>query len=205
MTELKVLHVTFDGVKQETKRERFFAKTLVLVHKKGFKATTMRDIAQNLNFEVANVYNYIDSKQSFLENTLFGIQKEFLSSMDTAFVLEGTPKIKLEHIVTSYIKITAKRPYEQALLVNEWRNLLEPQLQEFIKRREDYEKKMEMILLKGVASGEFKEMDCRLGTQIILATLRWSYKQFLNQNKTKNYLVLQKQLMDFILYGIGLQ
>ncbi len=42
-------------MKKLTKKELFFEKTLKLISEKGFKATTMRDIAHELNFEVANV------------------------------------------------------------------------------------------------------------------------------------------------------
>ena len=195
----------FGRMLKETKRDRFFSKTLVLIYQKGFKATTMRDIAQNLNFEVANVYNYIDSKQSFLEQALFGIQQEFLNAMDAIEDSEFHATEKLEHLIRSYVQITSKRPYEQALLVNEWRNLNEPKLQEFVKHREDYEQKLEGILIEGMRTGQFKEMDSQMATQIILATLRWSYKQFLDQQRTTNPLAMQKQLIDFIQNGIVLK
>ena len=195
----------FGRMLKETKRDRFFSKTLVLIYKKGFKATTMRDIAQNLNFEVANVYNYIDSKQSFLEQSLFGIQQEFLNAMDAIEDSELHAPEKLEHLIRSYVQITSKRPYEQALLVNEWRNLNEPKLQEFVKHRENYEQKLEGILIEGMRTGQFKEMDSQMATQIILATLRWSYKQFLDQQRTTNPLAMQKQLIDFIQNGIVLK
>ncbi len=190
---------------KETKRDRFFSKTLILIHKKGFKATTIRDIAQNLHFEVANVYNYIDSKQSFLEESLFGIQQEFLKAIEIIEDSEFHASDKLEHLIGSYIQISSRRPYEQALLVNEWRNLNEPKLQEFVKRRENYEQKLESILIEGMRTGEFNKMDSQMATQIILATLRWSYKQFLDQQRKTNPLAMKEQLIDFIRYGIVLK
>ena len=126
-------------MKKSTKKERFLEVVLKLIHKKGFKATTMRDIAQELNFEVANVYNYIDSKQSLLEEYLFDIQDEFHNAIDPILDSTYNPDEKLRLVVSSYIRITTKRPYEQALLVNEWRNLKEPRLQEFVTRRKEYE------------------------------------------------------------------
>ena len=190
---------------KETKRDRFFSKTLILIHKKGFKATTIRDIAQNLHFEVANVYNYIDSKQSFLEESLFGIQQEFFEAIEIIEDSEFHASDKLEHLIGSYIQISSRRPYEQALLVNEWRNLNEPKLQEFVKRRENYEQKLESILIEGMRTGEFNKMDSQMATQIILATLRWSYKQFLDQQRKTNPLAMKEQLIDFIRYGIVLK
>ena len=62
---------------KSVKKDLFFKETLKLIHEKGFRATTMRDIAERMNFEVANIYNYIDSKDALLENYVIGITKEF--------------------------------------------------------------------------------------------------------------------------------
>ena len=61
-----------------TKREHFFNEALKLIHEKGFKATTMRDIAQRMNFDASNSYNYVKSKQEILESFLFKTSKTVL-------------------------------------------------------------------------------------------------------------------------------
>jgi AcrR family transcriptional regulator len=148
-----------------TKRDGFFNRTLVLIHEKGFIATTMRYIAQNLQFEVVNVYNYIASKQSFLEESLFGIQQEFLLTMDTIECSEYDTGKKLELIIGSYIQISAEIPYGQALLVNEWPNLKTPKLEEFVKRRRDYERQLETIIQQGIEMEQLRDMDSELATK----------------------------------------
>lgn len=190
-------------MKKITKKERFLEESLKLIHEKGFKATTIRDIAQKLNFEVANVYNYIDSKQSLLEAYLFDIQDEFHSSMELILDSTYSPKEKLRLVISSYIQITSKRPYVQALLVNEWRNLKEPRLQEFIDRRRDYEHKLKTILQAGVKEGQFRVTDLEITAQTILATLRWLYKKYVDTELKINPIEIEKQLADFIFNGIS--
>ena len=92
-----------------TKRERFLETSLKLINEKGFKATTMRDIAQKLNCEVANIYNYVDSKQSLLETYLFGISNEFHAAIDT--IIERIIDIKSREE-----QITATRALDRILL-----------------------------------------------------------------------------------------
>lgn len=193
----------FNQMKKSTKRERFLDVVLKLIHKKGFKATTMRDIAQELNFEVANVYNYIDSKQSLLEGYLFDIQNEFHSTIDPIRNSTHTPDEKLKLVISSYIRITTKRPYEQALLVNEWRNLKEPKLQEFIERRKGYENKLRTIIGDGVKEGQFRTLDIEMATQTILATLRWLHNKCLDTESDTNPIEMEKQLMSFVFDGIS--
>ncbi len=189
-------------MKTTTKRDRFFAASLQLIHEKGFKATTMRDIAHKLNFEVANVYNYIDSKQSLLETYIFDLQDEFHDAIDAILDSTYSPKEKLRLTIASYIQITAKRPYEQALLVNEWRNLKEPRLQEFIERRKAYVNKVKTIIDSGVAKKEFRQLDVDISTQTILASLRWVYLRFIEDKTSVNSVELEKQLCEFILTAI---
>lgn len=190
-------------MKKNSKKERFLAVVLKLIHKKGFRATTMRDIAKELNFEVANVYNYIDSKQSLLEEYLFDIQDEFHSAIDPILDSSHTAKEKLSLVISSYIRITTQRPYEQALLVNEWRNLKEPQLQEFVERRKAYEDKLHCIITVGVEQGEFRPLDVEIATQTILASLRWLHKRYLDTEVILNPVEIDKQLTDFILLAIA--
>jgi AcrR family transcriptional regulator len=185
-------------MKKNTKKERFLEVALQLIHLKGFKATTLRDIAQALNFEVANVYNYIDSKQSLLEVYLFNIQDEFHDSIDSVIASSYSPKEKLRLVISSYIQITAKRPLVQALIANEWRNLKEPKLQEFIDRRSDYEKKLNSIIQEGVTKGEFREIDVDITTHIIMSSLRWLYVKYINPPTKINTIEIEKQMTDFI-------
>lgn len=189
-------------MKKNNKKERFLEVALTLIHEKGFKATTMRDIAQKLNFKVANVYNYIDSKQSLLEIYLFKIQDEFHDSINLILDSTHTPKVKLQLVVSSYIQITAKRPFIQALFANEWRNLKEPRLQEFIDRRKDYENKLKTIILEGIKKNEFRAMDADITTHIIMSTLRWVYIKYINPETITNPLEIEKQLIDFVITAI---
>jgi AcrR family transcriptional regulator len=166
-------------MKKNKKRERFLEVVLQLIHEKGFKATTMRDIAEKLNFDVANIYNYIDSKQSLLEIYLFNIQNEFHDSIDLIINSTHTPQEKLRLFICSYIQITAKRPLEQALIANEWRNLKNPKLQEFIDRRKDYENKLKTIINEGVNNGQFRIIDVDITTHIIMSALRSQYIKYI--------------------------
>lgn len=190
-------------MKKNVKRERFLAVVLELIHKKGFKATTVRDMAQKLNCEVSNVYNYIDSKQSLLEEYLFGIQNKFLNAVDTILDSRYSPDEKLRQVISSYIQITLKHPYEQALLVNEWRNLEEPRLQEFVERRISYENKLQHIIMDGIEHGQFKVQDEELTAQTILATLRWLHNKHLDSKSISDPIEIERQLMDFIFTGIS--
>lgn len=189
-------------MKKSKKRERFLQAVLQLIHEKGFKATTMRDIAEKLNFDVANIYNYIDSKQSLLEIYLFNIQNEFHDSIDLIVHSSHTPQEKLRLFICSYLQITAKRPLEQALIANEWRNLKNPKLQEFIDRRIDYENKLKTIINEGVNKGQFRDIDVDITTHIIMSALRSQYIKYIEPETSVNTSEIEKEFSNFILFAI---
>lgn len=188
---------------KSVKKDLFFKETLKLIHEKGFRATTMRDIAERMNFEVANIYNYIDSKDALLENYVIGITKEFQTYMDNIIDSTFSPKDKLRMVISKHIQFTFEKPYQLALMANEWRNLKEPALSEYVAKRSDYISKIASILEDGVEKGEFRPMNIEIATNSIVSSLRWSYNKYVdNSNTSINPIELEKQFMNFIFNGV---
>ena len=185
------------------KREVFMEETLKLVYQKGIKATTMRDIAKNANFEVANVYNYIDSKEAFLEGYLFKIIDEFTIYLDQIIDSTHCPKDKLKYVVSKHVQFTIKEPYQIALFVYDWRNLQEPRLSEFTQKRKDYLNKIGQIIEEGIKVKEFRNMNVEMATFLFFSSIRWLFNILMEEDKIYNAFELEKQLTDFILYGLG--
>lgn len=190
-------------MKQTTKKEKFFKESLKLIHEKGFKAVTMRDIAQRLDFEPANIYNYIDSKQALLELYLFDISYEFHDSLNNILRSSYSPEDKLKLIISTHILLTARKPYKMALLVNEWRNLKEPKLTEFIEGKKVYENKIRDVIAKGIEEGQFRPMDIEIATYSFLSSLRWIYDKYTDGESKINPFELEKQISDFVFTGMS--
>ncbi|WP_298504310.1 TetR family transcriptional regulator [uncultured Maribacter sp.] len=186
-----------------TKKERFLAVSLKLINEKGFKATTIRDIASSLNCEVANIYNYIDSKQSLLETYLFGISNEFHSAVDTIIDSNISSEKKLRLIIRTHIDLMVKKPYELALLVNEWRNLKEPKLGTFVAERNTYEDKVKTVIKQGMEQGVFKVLDLEIATFTFLSTLRWLHDKNSEHPVQMNPIEIERQISTFVFSGIS--
>ncbi|WP_291868259.1 TetR/AcrR family transcriptional regulator [Maribacter sp.] len=185
-----------------TKKERFLATSLKLINEKGFKATTIRDLASSLNCEVANIYNYIDSKQSLLETYLFGISNEFHFAMDTIIDSKISSEEKLKLIIRTHIDLMVKKPYELALLVNEWRNLKEPKLSTFIAEKNTYENKVKTVIKEGMEQGVFRSLDLEIATFTFLSTLRWLHDKNTGYPIKMDPLEIEKQITQFVFSGL---
>ncbi|WP_303318278.1 TetR/AcrR family transcriptional regulator [Flavivirga abyssicola] len=190
-------------MKTISKKEEFLQESLKLIHEKGFKATTMRDIAERLNFDVSNSYNYIKSKQEILESFLFRTSNEFHNSIDNVIASNYGVEDKLKLLISSHIQIASQKPYEVALLVNEWRNLKEPKYTEFVTLRSGYEKKVSDLIKEGIKSKIFKDMDIKIATSVVLASLRWFYDEYTTKDGVSlNPIEFERQIVGYILSGI---
>lgn len=185
-----------------TKREDFLQASLQLIHEKGFKATTMRDIAERMDFDVSNSYNYIKSKQDILELFLIRTSEEFHQAMDNVLASNYAADEKLKQVISTHIQVAARKPLEVALMVNEWRNLTEPKYNEYVELRNLYEKKMAKLLRDGVKSGVFKEMNIKIATALILSSIRWLYDSYANEKTAMNPIELERQIVGLVFDGV---
>ena len=190
-------------MKVSKRRQRFLQESLKLIHEKGFNATSMRDIAEHMQFEVANIYNYIESKQSLLETFLFGISNEFHEGILSIIEAKLRPKEKLSALIDLHIRLTASKPYEVALLVNEWRHLQEPRLSEFIKEREIYEDYVRQIIKAGMDNGDIRKMDLDIANHMVLSSVRWLYSWYTSHSHPIDPKMLEQQITAFIWRGLA--
>lgn len=189
-------------MKVSTKREDFLKASLQLIHEKGFKAMTMRDIAERMDFDVSNSYNYIKSKQDILERSLFRTSEEFHTAMDHILASSYPADEKLKQVISSHIQVSAKKPLEVALMVNEWRNLKEPKYGEYVALRTLYEKKMKHLLNEGMKAKVFKKMDVTIATAVILSSIRWLYDAYANAESALNPIELERQIVGLVFEGV---
>lgn len=194
-------NLTIHRMEVNDKRRAFYNIALSLIKKKGFKAMTMRDLATEMQCDVANIYNYTKSKDTLLENLLFEISEKFHSGI-SAIETSGFSAIeKLKAIISLHIRLTVEYPNQVLLLVNEWRNLKEDSLKKFINFRNTYEKSLATILEQGVHNKEFDIENIEFTTNCVLSSLRWLYGW---NHDNFNHVELERMMRAFIFGGLQL-
>ena len=189
-------------MKHQHRRDRFFNECLKLIHEKGFRATTMRDIAERLDFEVANIYNYIDSKNALLQKYLFDISAEFHQGIQLILESAMLPEAKIRAVISLHIRLTSERPYQVALLTNEWRNLKPHDQEKFLQERAWYESQVKCILKMGITSGHFRSLNVEVATFSILGSIRWLFDWYTDHSKEMEPKDLENQISNMILNGL---
>ncbi len=186
-----------------SQREKLYLNALMLFYNKGFKATTMRDIASSMNFEAASLYNYIDSKDALLEEMLFDVADQFLDGIKHIQASKLSRLDQIRDIIGLYIQVTARNPFKAALLTSEWRNLKQPILKRFLDHRGEFENYLSDIIEMYFDEIGMTKIDTTVAMHTFLGSTRWICDWYIQHKGEIDPDVLQDQLTHIILNGLA--
>ncbi len=190
--------------KKVQNRQAAYEKTaLQLFHTLGYKGTSMRKIAENVGCDVANLYNYFNSKNDILKNALFSIDVRFQEGINEISAAPITSKNKLRRIIELYTRLSKEYPLHTSLLNREWKHLNEDDRTSFEKAKSAYEKKVIAIIKEGMIKKEFKAYDVQLTAHLIFSMLRQLFdsKSVIGRNVNRDD--LEKSIASFIFSGLA--
>jgi AcrR family transcriptional regulator len=183
------------------RKEQILNAAARLFRKKGFAATTVRMIASEMKMEAASLYNHISSKQEILKELLFLVAGKFTLGMDEINSGPFSPLEKLEKLVLLHIRLALEQPDAVALILGEWIHLEEPDLQDFIRLRTDYESRFKRIIDEGLLAGQLKALDPDIAVFSILSTLH-ALPNWLTRHRMFDPEKLKSELVNSLLYGL---
>lgn len=188
-------------VVKKSRKQQIEEKATTLFQSRGYAATSMRNLAQDLGIEAASLYSHIKSKEEILQRICFRMAEEFYSAWKDVDEETSGNAAKMEKAMIAHVKVITKDPNASAVFFNEWRHLSEPSLSEFLAMRDDYEGRFKKILRDGVANGEFKLIDEKFTMLTILSSLNWTHNWYKPDGKLSPEEV-GKKLSGLLLNGL---
>lgn len=144
--------------KDESRKDVILTAAAELFRERGYKATSMRDLAEKVGIEAASLYNHIDSKQELLVDICFTITSnysEFMTSVEQ--MKDATQLQKIETILRFQIKEMVDNFNNNYVANREWMHLDDSEQNNFREQRHQYRKRFNQIITKGIELGEIKE------------------------------------------------
>lgn len=136
--------------KKSAKKELIIKKASAMFREKGFPATSMRNLAEEIGLEAASLYNHIQSKSEILQEIIFNTADECLEHLES-LEQENTSCIeKIESLIRFHVRMMLNRFDDYYVMTNEWIHLREPYLSNFTGKRRFYVQKMESIIQAGL-------------------------------------------------------
>jgi AcrR family transcriptional regulator len=150
---------------------------------KGYRAVSMRELADHVGIEAASFYNHFNSKESILKEICFRMADEFFNSLEKVTHDEKLPDKILEKAIQSHIKVITSNTDASAVFFLDWRYLSEPGLSEFLELRRKYENIFRKIIKEGMDKGFFEKLDETFTVLTIFSSLNWVYEWYDQKGK----------------------
>lgn len=160
---------------EKTSRKRQLELTATeLFKEKGYTASSMRDLANEVGIEAASLYSHIKSKEEILRNICFRMAGEFFAAVNS---IDNQPiesmAEKLEMYIVAHTEVIARNTAATLVFMNEWKHLSEPHYSKFVEERHRYENRFIEILKEGIKRKEFLPIDEKFIVLTILSSLNW--------------------------------
>ncbi len=142
---------------------------------RGYAATSMRHLANEVGIEAASLYNHISSKEEILQDICFDIAGQFVSNVDVLNSLSMPPHQKLLKAIELHVQVVVNNIDASAVFFHEWRFLDKENMREFVKMREKYEAAFYTIVKDGMQRGDFKKIQPKIYCQAMFSALNGIY------------------------------
>lgn len=167
----------------------------------GFNASSMRDLAGAVGMEAASLYNHISSKNELLETICMTIADRYLATITEAEQEGQTPIEKIITLIKLHIRVITTNPHMVAVAHDEWRHLNDLSKQDFIIKRNQYEKTLKGWIEEGKSSGELRMLDTEVMLFTLLSSLQWLHHWF-RVERSIDKRELENEMVGLLLNGL---
>ena len=169
MIEPTTIETTSISVVGNGRRAQIARLATGLFHRKGYAATSMRELASVSGIEAPSLYNHFSSKETLLHEICFGMADAFVSTAQRIAAMDLPVTDRLALAIKEHLRLLFSDREAVGVFVHEWRHLSEPSLQAFKTLRLDYEQFFAGLFQEGMNQGVFVQGDpLWLGRQLLL-------------------------------------
>ena len=184
-----------------SKKEVILTNAASLFRKKGFKATSLRELADTMNIEAPSLYNHIGSKAELLQEICFAVAKDFTTHIETVMRSNENAEQKIKNLIRFHIQKIYTN-FDNVFVSNhEWKHLQKKQLGDFLKQRKSYENNFIAIVEDGIKQKLFKNLNPQIVVLTMLSAVRGI--EFLHSHINEISIeTLEENMVQHLLTGI---
>jgi TetR/AcrR family transcriptional regulator, cholesterol catabolism regulator len=187
-----------------TRREQLLQIAAELFATKGFRNTTVRDIADAAGILSGSLYHHFDSKESMVDEILRTFQEELFGQYDEILASDDDPRTKLERAVRVSFDAIDQHHSEVAIFQNDAAHLGSLDGFGYLEDRHAQSREVWMTLLRqGVAAGVLRaDLDIDLVYRFIRDTV-WVAVNWYRPGGTMSAAQVADQYVTILLEGIA--
>ncbi len=173
-----------------------------LFKEKGYRNTSMQDLADALSVQKASLYYYIESKEELLRRLLEHAFTLVGTQIDEIYAADLPPLEKLRRALENHAITIMDNLNLVSVYMDEYRNLPTRRLKQVLAVRKHYEQTLMQILQDGIANGDFRSVNVEMTVYGLLGMLNWTVQWFSSTGKLSSQ-EIASILVDLALYGLA--
>jgi AcrR family transcriptional regulator len=185
------------------RRDELLAIAARLFADKGFKNTTVRDIADAAGILSGSLYHHFDSKESMVDEILRTFQEELFGQYDEILASDADPLAQLEQAVLVSFDAIDQHHDEVAIFQNDAAYLLTFDRFSYLADRNKQSREVWLTLLRhGIDAGVLRDdLDLELTYRFIRDTV-WVAVAWYRPGGRRTHTEIAKQYLSILLEGI---
>lgn len=152
------------------RREQILDEAARLFGRRGYHATSMRDIGEATGLLAGSLYAHIASKEELLYEIVVRAAGQFLGEVDAIRAELVSPEERLRKAMRAHVRVVADNLDEAWVFHHEWKALAGDRREDVRRLRRRYERLWDEIVrdLPGAA-------DLRFARLLVLSAANWTY------------------------------
>lgn len=148
-------------------------------HAKGYEATSIQDIADEVGILKGSLYYYISSKEDVLFEMLQEVHVAALATVKDAVEIDGDPLQRIHAFVETLARFTAENTIRMGILLHDFRSLGDERRNEIARERDQYDKLLRRLIVEGKEQGLIRpEIDPKVTALAVMGMVNSIYQWF---------------------------
>lgn len=166
-------------MKHQIKKAEVLRAAAKVFRKKGYHASRIQDVADELGMQKGSLYYYIKTKEDLLSGLVEDILEQSVELLANIQDTTHSPSEKVSLCILSHLKLFHNNIDAFGVFINEDLNLINKNSQKDVfAMMKLYENGWLAIFEEGKAKNEFKQADYKMVVKGILGMLNWSYRWY---------------------------
>ncbi len=186
--------------RSEARRTEILRAASRVFRRMGLGAAGMREIADEADLSIGNLYYYFSGKDEILlycqERTL----EHMLAAVEAARAMPASSAERLRAVLRAHVHAMLDE-LEGATAHLEVEALPEKLRAPVIEKRDRYERAVRALVVDGMRAGEFAKADAPLVTRAMLGAVNWSARWF-RPDGPKTSAEIAQSLSDYLVKGL---
>ncbi|MBO0729972.1 MAG: TetR family transcriptional regulator [Acidimicrobiaceae bacterium] len=188
--------------KADGQRERVLKAAAHIFSRRGYRGTTMTDIADEVGLRKPSLYHYFRNKEELLVRLYEGVMDENLTSARAIVAAASSPREALRDLIVNRVSYTCRHREILTVFFEEENELPQTMVESLLARRREFEDIFVSVVDATLerASGDFST-PVRVYVNTCLGAAIWVYKWYSPQGSMSPE-ELGERIADLLLAGL---